>query len=263
MSLARGCAMSLSRNIDLRSPTTWEFSGFSQNGEDGIIDVLARYIIEPNWYFIEVGASDGLENNTAWLSIARRYSGMWIEADKDVSDMSKRIFSALNYGVESVPLLVTLDNVQWIVGHALTMTPDLLSLDIDGNDYHIAERFLKLGGRPKLVAVEYNSAFGPESTISVPYRPANESIRGPGSKLYYGCSIGAWRKLFTRFGYSFVTVDRNGVNAFFADRSAVNEEFLKQVAGRAFAENMSQLREYRTGWKGQFELVQDREFFPV
>ena len=38
--LTKGIAMSQSRNIDLVNPHSWEFSGFSQNGEDGIIDFL-------------------------------------------------------------------------------------------------------------------------------------------------------------------------------------------------------------------------------
>ena len=40
IALAKGGTSKLSREIDLRDPLTWEFSGFSQNGEDGIIDVL-------------------------------------------------------------------------------------------------------------------------------------------------------------------------------------------------------------------------------
>lgn len=69
MSLARGAATSALRNLDMSNLSSWEFSGFSQNGEDGIIDVLTRNIVEPNRYFIEIGASDGVENNTASVLI--------------------------------------------------------------------------------------------------------------------------------------------------------------------------------------------------
>ena len=40
IALSKGAAMMHARNIDLTQPGTWEFSGFSQNGEDGILDVL-------------------------------------------------------------------------------------------------------------------------------------------------------------------------------------------------------------------------------
>ena len=75
MALSRGAATSALRSIDLSDPDTWEFSGFSQSGEDGIIDVLCRNIKNPNRYFVEIGASDGLENNTTWLALARRWNG--------------------------------------------------------------------------------------------------------------------------------------------------------------------------------------------
>ena len=42
IALSKGSAMMQARDIDLGRPATWEFSGFSQNGEDGIIDVLRR-----------------------------------------------------------------------------------------------------------------------------------------------------------------------------------------------------------------------------
>ena len=64
IALAKGARMS-ARRIDLRAPATWEFSAFSQNGEDGILDVLRSKLIDANRSFIEIGASDGIENNTA------------------------------------------------------------------------------------------------------------------------------------------------------------------------------------------------------
>src|SRR5512141_2082867 len=94
IALARGGAMSAARQIDLSNPATWEFAGFSQNGEDGIIDVLTSHITNPNRYFVEIGASDGLENNTSWLAVGRRYGGLWIEGDPTASAHCSEIFAA-------------------------------------------------------------------------------------------------------------------------------------------------------------------------
>ena len=68
MSLARAAATSSLRKIDYTNPISWEFSGFSQSGGDGIIDVLIGKLLNPNRYFIEIGSNDGIENNTAWLA---------------------------------------------------------------------------------------------------------------------------------------------------------------------------------------------------
>src|SRR5436190_19353110 len=77
--LTKGTAMMRARHIDYRDPETWEFSGFSQNGEDGILDVLRKQLLQSNRYFIEIGAADGIDNNSAWLIIAEKYRGLTIE----------------------------------------------------------------------------------------------------------------------------------------------------------------------------------------
>ena len=41
IALSKGGAMMSARRIDLRLPESWEFSGFSQNGEDGILPSAA------------------------------------------------------------------------------------------------------------------------------------------------------------------------------------------------------------------------------
>ena len=76
IALSKGAAMMNARNIDLTQPETWEFSGFSQNGEDGILDVLRKQLLQSNRYFIEIGAADGIENNSGWLVMAEKYNGI-------------------------------------------------------------------------------------------------------------------------------------------------------------------------------------------
>jgi len=70
LALTRVAAASALREIDTTNPNSWEFSGFSQNGEDGIIDVLLGKARGCNHYFIEIGSSDGIECNTAFLPLA-------------------------------------------------------------------------------------------------------------------------------------------------------------------------------------------------
>jgi len=234
MALARGGATGSLRIIDLSDPSTWEFSGFSQNGEDGIIDLLTRRIENPNRYFIEIGASDALENNTTWLAVARRFSGIWIEGDQETCDWCSYLFTSLNYGVECVCMFVTKEKVIDIKIRSLHENPDVFSLDIDGNDYHIADAVLSSGMRPKIFIVEYNSSFGPELSVSIPYRGNFRNSRAHGENLYYGCSITAWKKLFAKFGYVFVSVETNGVNGIFIDPKEFNGEFVRSIRGKHF-----------------------------
>ena len=263
MAMSRGAATSTLRTIDPTDPDTWEFSGFSQNGEDGIIDVLAARLRSHNRYFIEIGASDGLENNTSWLALARRWSGIWVEGDPQVSEWSTWLFSSLNYGLETVPLFVDRDNIGALAKRALHLDPDVFSLDIDGTDYYLVEAVFEFGFRPKIFVVEYNSAFGPDRAVTVPYDPAFRRGQRPNDDLYYGCSLSAWRTLFTHYGYSFVTVDLNGVNAFFVRTEEFAEGFIESVRGTPFRENFAQLRQHRQGWERQMSQIEGRPLIEV
>lgn len=263
MSLARGAATSALRTLDIRDPSSWEFSAFSQNGEDGIIDVLTRHILEPNRYFIEIGAADGIENNTAWLALARRFSGMWVEGDQAQSEWCRYLFTSLNYGIECVPMFVTMQKSAALAERALHREPDVLSVDIDGNDYHVVEAMLSAGLRPRIAVVEFNSAFGPHDCVTIPYSDEFRCARAHGDNLYYGSSIGGWKRLFARAGFVFVTVDLNGTNAFFVDPGAFDAAFLEGIHGLDFAENFAQMTEYRTGWQGQRALIRDRAFVTI
>ena len=146
---------------------------------------------------------------------------------------------------------------------SLHANPDIFSLDIDGNDYYIADDILSSGMRPKIFIVEYNSSFGPELSVTIPYRDDFRNNRAYGENLYYGCSITAWKKLFTKFGYHFVSVDTNGVNGIFIDPKEFDAEFVRKIIGQDFAENFAQLREYRVDWQKQFELISDRTLVTV
>lgn len=165
--LSKGAAMMSARFIDLRKPITWEFSGFSQNGEDGIIDVLRKQLKFKNYYFIEIGSADGIDNNSAWLLIAEKYNGLMIEGNPKLSIRSKRIVTNYSIGSESVNLFVSKDNIFDLKKKATHYDPDVFSLDIDGNDYYIAEEIFKAGFRPKIFVVEYNSVFGPEKKLQL------------------------------------------------------------------------------------------------
>jgi len=263
VALSRAAAVCSSRRIDETQPASWEFSAFSQNREDGIIDYLAGLIVDPNRYFIEIGAADGIENNTAWLAIAKKWRGLMIEANQKASRMSAALYAKLNLGVECACLFVSGESVDRLKNCALHTNPDVLSLDIDGNDYYVASALLKAGFRPRIFAVEYNSAFGPDNSITIEYRPDFNYLKAHPSGLYYGAAISAWRRLFARYGYQFVTVDSNGVNAFFVDAGVFNRTFTDKLRGLEFRENFYQFRKFRGTWESQFEQIKTMPFLVV
>jgi hypothetical protein len=255
IALSRGAAMRAARTVDLTRPETWEFSGFSQNGEDGLLEVLRSQLKSSNRYFVEIGAADGIENNTAWLLVAERYGGVMVEGDPYLAARAQRSVVPHSIAAEAVQMFVTKDNVGDIAARALFKDPDVFSLDIDGNDYHIANAVFACGFRPKIFVVEYNSVFGPERECTIPYQADFTIYRHP-TQLWYGVSIAGWRKFFEEHGYRFVTVDRNGVNGFFVDPQHFEGAFLDGIAGCPWRENFYQLRKFRKSSAEQFVLIQ-------
>jgi hypothetical protein len=263
IALSKGAAMMHARSIDLTQPATWEFSGFSQNGEDGILDVLRRQLLNSNRYFIEIGAADGIENNTAWLLVAEKYNGIMIEGDSQLVNRARRTVVGYSIGAECYNMFVTTESVLNLKSMAFQLDPDVFSLDIDGNDYHIAKSLLDGGFRPKIFVVEYNSVYGPDRKMTIEYQSDFVFTKAHPTHLYYGVSISGWRKFFDKHGYRFVTVDRNGVNGFFVDPTCFDSGFLDGVKGLRFAENQSQYKKFRKPSEEQFLLIKDQKFISI
>ena len=263
ISLARGAAMMNNRNIDLKNPISWEFSGFSQNGEDGIIDILTKNLINPNRYFIEIGSADGLQNNSSWLAVAEQYSGLMIDGNARLIERANRLIPYQSTGIECIQMFVNIKNVAQVKQRSLRNDPDVFSLDIDGVDYYIAKAVMETGLRPKIFVVEYNSAYGPENSLTIPYKHDFSFRKEHPSGLYYGVAISAWKKLFGKFGYRFITVDSKGINAFFVDDSAFKDTFLKSIDGKSFVENVQQLRQHGGNFSSQFNLIKELAFTEV
>lgn len=263
IALSKGAAMMQARNIDLKQPSTWEFSGFSQNGEDGILDVLRKKLLNSNRYFIEIGAADGIENNTGWLLVAEKYNGLLIEGSAQLVERAMRTVVGYSIGAECYNMFVTKESIRDVKAMAIHQDPDVFSLDIDGNDFYIAQAILEGGFRPKIFVVEYNSVYGPDRSITIEYQPTFVFNQAHPTHLYYGVSISGWRKFFENHGYRFVTVDRNGVNGFFVDPKCFEKNFLDEVMGMRFAENQYQYKKFRKCSEEQFALIADQKFITI
>jgi hypothetical protein len=260
MAFSRGALTAGVRNIQDNLPLSWEFSAFSQNGEDGIIDHLASKIINQNKYFIEIGSANGIANNTAYLAFAKKYIGIMVEGNKIKSKFSQKIYPYFNPGVESINMFVRKSNIKELVNILTYKNPDVFSLDIDGNDYFIAESILDAGIRPSLFVVEYNSTFGPEKSISIKYSDEDNIPLFNNHELYYGVSISGWKKLFTRYGYQFVTVESNGINAFFIHTEAFPIGFIDKINRDEFKDNSREVNKFKKLWHDRFILVMNMPY---
>jgi hypothetical protein len=102
---------------------------------------------------------------------------------------------------------------------------DIVSLDIDGNDYWVAES-LELDG-VHLVVVEYNALLGHEHPVAVPRDDHFDRTTAHSTWLYFGVSLRAWIHHFEERGFTFVGTNRAGCNAFFCRSELVGQIPLK------------------------------------
>ncbi len=274
---SRAAATAAIRTIDPTNPDTWEFAGFSQHGEDGILDYLCSQMVSRNRFFMEIGSADGLENCSAWLAHARGYAGVMVEGNPVLSDRCRQSLEGRVWNVHPIHLMVDAENVASLMKMCPYEDPDVFVLDIDGIDYYVMKQVIEMGFRPKAIIVEYNSAFGPERAVTVPYKKDFLRFGEHPTWLFYGVSVAGWRALLEPYGYSFVTVDSSGTNAVFLDPKAFPGGFATGIRGTAFRENIGDFnittRPFpdaagdlvlpRRNWMTQMERLADADFVDI
>ena len=82
------------RHADPKRLLRYGFKLYAQNDEDGIIQEIFRRIGTTNRSFVEFGAQNGLENNTANL-LLQGWSGLWIELGSDWVEEIRRGLASL------------------------------------------------------------------------------------------------------------------------------------------------------------------------
>lgn len=210
----------------------YEFSCYSQNGEDGIILHLLSKAGAANRVIVEIGTEDASECNSANLVINFGWTACLIEADAESAQLARRHLEQAGAAgrTQVVNTAAGPDNINALLGGAgLPEDMDILSIDIDSFDYWVWEAVA--GYRPRIVVIEYNASFGPDRSVTVP-APAETGGRLPGPAIYHGASITALERLGARKGYALVGGDSKGVNAFFLRRDLLAESGLREVPAR-------------------------------
>lgn len=193
------------------SINSFETRVFSQNGEDGILEMLFSRLPRSNEYFVEFGSSDGTECNCAYLAKSKGWSGLFIEKDEELFDRLTFQFNRLET-ISTVNASVNRSNIESILASNQVPTAlDLLSIDIDGNDYWVWKAITHY--RPRVVVIEYNAAYPPPQRWVMCY---DENHQWDGTD-YYGASLSSLALLARTKGYVLLGTDSMGVNAFFIE----------------------------------------------
>ena len=191
-----------------------EFKVYSQSGEDGIIQYLINNIQISDKRFIEFGVENYLESNTRFLAINNYWSGLVIDGDRENIEFIKNDPMYWRCNIKAEHSFITKENINEIFfRNGMTGNIGLLSIDIDGNDYWVWEAINIVN--PAIVVAEYNSFFGKEEEITVPYDPSFVRTSAHFSKIFYGASIAALTSLANRKGYKLAASNQAGNNVFY------------------------------------------------
>lgn len=181
---------------------------YSQCGEDGIIEKVLELIPDTDRWCVEFGAWDGRHmSNTCRLTEECGYSAVLIEGSESKAESLKAHYAG-NARIHPIHRFVgysASDNLDSI----LSTTPipvdfDVLSIDIDGNDFHVwqaTERY-----RPKIVLIEFNPTIPTEVDF----------VQEASPHVTQGCSLLALVRLGKAKGYELVSVTL--CNAIFVKR---------------------------------------------
>lgn len=200
-----------------KNPLTKEFNSyFSQSDEDGIIQRIFERLGINTGTCVELGVGNGIENNTLNLLVSG-WKTYWYGGEELALPPSFSLPKNLRFvkiwinkrtlKERIIPDLVDLGDIE------------LLSLDLDGNDYHFARILLESHIKPKVWIQEYNGNFSPIVNWVQPYNDAHIWKQDS----YFGASINPYFELFRDYGYTLIACNILGINAFFIRNDLARE----------------------------------------
>ena len=210
------------RHADPKRLLRYGFKVYSQCDEDGIIQEIFRRIGTGNRTFVEFGVETGIECNTVKLLI-EGWRGLWLDGSQGhVAQIQMNFAAFLNDGrLRVLQSFITAENINSLIQQGgFTGNIDLLSIDIDNNDYWVWKAIETV--KPRAVVIEYNATLRPPLSLVVPYNPAG---LWNGSN-YFGASLEALVRLGRDKGYRLVGCSIGGANAFFVQDAIAGDLFL-------------------------------------
>jgi hypothetical protein len=210
------------RHADPKRLLRYGFKIYSQCEEDGIIQEIFKRIGVGNRTFVEFGVQTGIECNTVKL-LVEGWNGLWLEGRRS---FVKKIQTGLRSFIEKRHLavsqaFVTAENINSLIEKGgVSGEIDLLSIDIDNNDYWVWKAINVIN--PRLVVIEYNATLPPPLSLVIPYDAGRETT----GTNYFGASLEALVRLGRSKGYRLVGCNFSGSNAFFVRNDLAGDLFL-------------------------------------
>jgi hypothetical protein len=202
---------------------------YSQFEEDGILLYIFAAIGSEYKKFVDIGSGDGINSNCANFAVNFGWNGCFIDGNPQNIKNGKEYYAknpdTWAYPPTFINAFIQRENINELIrDHGFAGGVDLLSIDIDGNDYWIWDALTVI--EPRVVIIETHIEFGMNSIV-VPY---HKNYSYPGKHPdYHGASPVAMEKLARKKGYRLVGAINYGFNTIYI-KDGIGEEILPSVS---------------------------------
>ena len=191
------------------------FRNLSQFEEDGLILFILAAIGIKSRTFVDIGSANGINSNCANLAINFGFHGLFIDGDENLIQEGRSFYNTHPdtwlYPPKFECAFIKRENINELIKkNGFSGEIDLLSIDIDGNDYWVWDALEIVD--PRVVIIETHIEYGMRSVV-VPY-DKNYSFSNSDNKPH-GASAPAMLKLAKSKGYRLVGANKFGFNLIF------------------------------------------------
>lgn len=230
------------------------FKNFSQFEEDGLLLYLFALLDTQHKTFLEFGADDGINSNTANLHFHHDFTGLFIDGNAKAIERGRHFYKKHGNSSVAAPTfleaMITSENINELITRGgLQGDIGCMSIDIDGNDYWVWKAIDCI--TPEVVVIETHNEFGLHDII-VPYDP---DYFYPGKHPdYHGASPIAMTKLAKSKGYRLVGANELGFNFIF-----LREDLLTDLVPTVTVESVLQHPSNQEA-QARFEAIKNWEY---
>jgi len=195
------------------------FRCYSQFEEDGIILYVLSCIGMKTKKVVEICIGDGKECMATNLVLNHGFRGFMFDGDPQNIETARKFFLSKKDCLLTPPYFraawITKDNVNdLLVKAGATGEVDVLSLDIDGNDYWIWEAIDVI--QPRLCVFETHNVIPSNLSLTIPYKADFNCWEKDGHEQdFRSVSLLAMKKLSEKKGYRLIGAHKHGFNVFF------------------------------------------------
>ncbi len=218
----------------LRRSEAWVFSGY---GEAGVLLYVFSKIGVTDRRVVELGMRDITRCNSTNLVLSFGWSSLLIDPHAARLKRAKAFYEAhTRVGSSRVTCVETRiqpkDINELMAENGCEGEIDLLSIDIDGNDYWVWKAIDVI--RPRVVMIAYNPSLGPDEALVTPYIPDLIACQAHPFGWYHSASLLALERLGRKKGYILIGCESGGRSACFVLEDIATGRFEALTAREAY-----------------------------